>query len=70
VPDKEQYKLRVLLHHRIRLVKIRTMMKNKIHAAADIARPVYEHDQITPCSLTDDDIKLYGFAMALLDTCR
>jgi transposase len=32
VPDKEKYQLRVLLHHRIRLAKIRTMLKNKIHA--------------------------------------
>jgi transposase len=33
VPSKEDYQLRVLLHHRIRLAKIRTMLKNKIHAA-------------------------------------
>lgn len=33
VPAKNEYELRVLLHHRIRLAKIRTMLKNKIHAA-------------------------------------
>jgi transposase len=33
VPSKEEYQLRVLLNHRIRLAKIRTMLKNKIHAA-------------------------------------
>ncbi|OKP84905.1 hypothetical protein A3844_18335 [Paenibacillus helianthi] len=33
VPSKDEYQLRVLLHHRIRLAKIRTMLKNKIHAA-------------------------------------
>lgn len=33
VPSKDEYQLRVLLNHRIRLAKIRTMLKNKIHAA-------------------------------------
>jgi len=33
VPSKEEYQLRILLNHRIRLAKIRTMLKNKIHAA-------------------------------------
>jgi transposase len=33
IPNKDEYQLRVLLHHRIRLAKIRTMLKNKIHAA-------------------------------------
>lgn len=34
VATKNEYKLRILLHHRsIRLAKIRTMLKNKIHAA-------------------------------------
>ncbi|KXG75830.1 hypothetical protein AN618_17400 [Fervidicola ferrireducens] len=33
IPSKDEYQLRVLLHHRIRLGKIRTMLKNKIHAA-------------------------------------
>ena len=33
VPNKDEYQLRVLLNHRIRLAKIRTMLKNKVHAA-------------------------------------
>ncbi len=44
VPSKAQYELRILLHHRLRLSKISTMLKNKIHAVL-IRNGLY-----SPCS--------------------
>lgn len=71
VPSREDRELRTLLHHRIRLAKQRTQLKNKIHAA------LVRNGYTSPC--TDlfgkngraflNTVQLSGVEQVVLDSC-